>query len=90
MEEQIRTILLKYINDMIAFQPEYEYGCYERGYYPKTLYQRIFAALHNTEWIEYYLKKNNADTDDCENWKDIFIKVRDEINIPTEVGDYSD
>ena len=35
MKEQIEEILNNYIQDMIKFQPEYEYGCYERGLYPK-------------------------------------------------------
>lgn len=86
MEETIKLAIMQYIQDMLAFQPDYEYSCYELGYLPKSAYQRIYGGLHNTAWMEEYLKKNNVDTSNFKVWYDIFTKVRDDINLINEVG----
>ena len=87
MKEQIEEILNNYIQDMINFQPEYEYGCYERGLYPKSLYERVYNALHNDEWMEEYLEDKGVDTSDFKEWYSVFSEVRDSIKIPEDIND---
>lgn len=87
MKEQIIEILNQYIAEMVAFQPEYEYGCYKRGLYPKTAYERIYNALHNALFMEEYLKKNGVNTSNFEVWYSIFIEVRNNLNLSEIVHD---
>ena len=89
MKEQIEEILNQYIQDMIKFQPEYEYGCYERGLYPKSLYERTYNALHNMEWMEQYCEERGVDTSNYNKFYEVFVEVRDSIKIPedTETDD---
>lgn len=79
MKEQIEEILNQYIQDMINFQSEYEYGCYERGLYPKSVYERIYNALNNDEWMEEYLENHGLDISDFKQWYSIFCEVRNTI-----------
>ena len=87
MKEQIIEILNQYIAEMVAFQSEYEYGCYERGLYPKSAYERIYNALHNAPFMEEYLKKKGVNTSNFEVWYSIFIEVRNNLNLSEIVHD---
>lgn len=73
---------------MVALQSEYEFECYERGLYPKSAYERIYNALHNSTWVEHYLNKNGVNTSNFEVWYSIYLNVRKEIDIQRLIDDY--
>lgn len=86
MKEQIEEILNQYIQDMINFQSEYEYGCYERGLYPKSAYERIYNAIHNDEWMEKYLQDKGVDTSNLKEFYIVLNEIRDSIKIPEDIN----
>ena len=87
MKKKIVEVIKQYVSEMIAFQPEYEYGCEERGLHPKTTYERIYNALYDATWMEEYMSKNGVNTSDFESWYSIFLEVRKEISIQELIDD---
>lgn len=87
MRKQIHNLINQYIQEIIDYQPEYEYWCDEHLKLPKSLYQSIYDGIHNEIKIENYLAKFGVDMSDYNKWYSIYLDVIEKIDIQGVIDD---